>query len=100
VLANASHITNVPGRKTDVNDAKWIADLLAPGLIRSNFVRLLAIQELRDLTRTRKEAAPEVSQHNLRIEKIREDANWKLGSVRVGCESLATQVPATKCGFP
>ena len=54
VLANAAHIRNVPGRKTDVNDAMWIADLLAHGLIRSSFVPPQAIQQLRDLTRTRK----------------------------------------------
>ena len=51
VLANAAHIRNVPGRKTDVNDAMWIADLLAHGLIRSSFVPPQAIQQLRDLTR-------------------------------------------------
>src|SRR5512144_2823259 len=55
VLANAQHIRNVPGRKTDVNDAMWIANLLAHGLIRSSFVPPAAIQELRDLTRTRKQ---------------------------------------------
>jgi len=49
VLANAQHIRNVPGRKTDVNDAMWIADLLAHGLIRSSFVPPAPIQELRDL---------------------------------------------------
>jgi len=81
VLANAAHIKNVPGRKTDVNDATWIADLLAHGLIRSSFVPPAAIQELRDLTRTRKQLVREVSQHSLRIQKIFEDANLKLGSV-------------------
>lgn len=55
VLANAQHIRNVPGRKTDVNDATWIADLLAHGLIRGSFVPPARIQELRDLTRTRKQ---------------------------------------------
>jgi transposase len=81
VLANAAHIKNVPGRKTDVNDATWIADLLAHGLIRSSFVPPAAIQELRDLTRTRKQLVREMSQHSLRIQKILEDANLKLGSV-------------------
>ena len=52
VLANAMHIRNVPGRKSDTNDATWIADLLAHGLIRSSFVPPAPIQELRDLTRT------------------------------------------------
>lgn len=81
VLANAQHIKNVPGRKTDVNDAMWIADLLAHGLIRGSFVPPAPIQELRDLTRTRKQLVREISQHSLRIQKVLEDANIKLGSV-------------------
>jgi transposase len=81
VLANAQHIRNVPGRKTDVNDATWIADLLAHGLIRSSFVPPVPIQELRDLTRTRKQLVREISQHSQRIQKVLEDANLKLGSV-------------------
>jgi len=81
VLANAAHIRNVPGRKTDVNDAMWIADLLAHGLIRSSFVPPQQIQQLRDLTRTRKQLVREVFQHSLRIQKVLEDANLKLGSV-------------------
>jgi transposase len=80
-LANAQHIRNVPGRKTDVNDATWIADLLAHGLIRSSFVPPAPIQELRDLTRTRKQLVREISQHSSRIQKVLEDANLKLGSV-------------------
>jgi transposase len=81
VLANAQHIKSVPGRKTDVNDAAWIADLLAHGLIRSSFVPPAPIQELRDLTRTRKQLVREISQHTLRIQKTLEDANVKLASV-------------------
>ena len=81
VLANAQHIKNVPGRKTDVNDATWIADLLAHGLIRGSFVPPARIQELRDITRTRKQLVREVSQHTLRIQKTLEDANIKVGSV-------------------
>lgn len=81
ILANAQHIKNVPGRKTDVNDAAWIADLLAHGLINASFVPPQPIQELRDLTRTRKQLVREVSQHCLRIQKTLEDANVKLGSV-------------------
>src|ERR1044071_7185164 len=61
VLANAQHIRNVPGRKTDVNDAMWIADLLAHGLIRSSFVPPAPIHELRDLTRTRKQLVREIT---------------------------------------
>ena len=81
VLANAQHVRNVPGRKTDVGDAAWIADLLAHGLIRASFVPPARIQELRDLTRTRKQLVREISQHSLRIQKVLEDANLKLGSV-------------------
>jgi transposase len=81
VLANAQHVRNVPGRKTDVSDAMWIADLLAQGLIRSSFVPPARIQELRDLTRTRKQLVREISQHSLRIQKVLEDANIKVGSV-------------------
>jgi transposase len=81
VLANASHIRNVPGRKTDVNDAMWIADLLAHGLIRGSFVPPSAIQELRDLTRTRKQLVREVARHVQRIQKTLEDANIKIVGV-------------------
>lgn len=84
VLANAQHVRNVPGRKTDVSDAAWLADLLAHGLIRGSFVPPVRIQELRDLTRTRKQLARETSQHVCRIQKILEDANIKLASV-AGC---------------
>jgi transposase len=81
VLANAQHVRNVPGRKTDVGDAAWIADLLAHGLIRSSFVPPAPIQELRDLTRTRKQLTREIAQHTLRLQKILEDANLKVASV-------------------
>jgi transposase len=81
ILANAQHVRNVPGRKTDVNDATWLADLLAHGLIRSSFVPPAPIQELRDLTRTRKQLVREISQHSLRIQKVLEDANIKVASV-------------------
>lgn len=81
VLANAAHVKNVPGRKTDVNDATWLADLLAHGLIRASFVPPQAVQELRALTRTRKQFVRERGSHAQRIEKVLEDANLKLGSV-------------------
>jgi transposase len=81
VLANAAHIRNVPGRKSDVNDATWIADLLAHGLIQPSFVPPAGTQELRTLTRTRKQLSREVAQHTQRIQKVLEDANIKLSSV-------------------
>lgn len=81
VLANAQHVRNVPGRKSDVNDAMWLSDLLAHGLVRSSFVPPTQIQEVRDLTRTRKQLAREVIQHTNRIEKVLEDTNIKIASV-------------------
>ena len=81
VLANAAHVKNVPGRKTDVNDSMWLADLLAHGLIRASFVPPAAVQELRTLTRTRKQFVRERASHVQRIEKILEDANLKISSV-------------------
>ncbi len=81
ILANPAHIRNVPGRKSDVNDATWIADLLAHGLIRASLVPPSPIQELRDLTRTRKQLMREIVQHKQRIQKVLEDANVKLASV-------------------
>ena len=81
VLANAMHIRNVPGRKTDVNDAMWIADLLAHGLIRARFVPPTPVQELRDLTRTRKQLVREIAQHTQRIQKTLEDATINITGV-------------------
>ena len=78
LLANAQHVRNVPGRKSDVKDAQWLADLLAVGLIRGSFVPPAPIQELRDLTRTRKQLVREVGRHTQRLQKILEDANIKL----------------------
>jgi transposase len=81
VLANAAHIKNVPGRKTDVSDAAWIADLMAHGLIRSSFVPEQEIQELRELLRTRKQLGRQQSSHIKRLQKTLEGANIKLDSV-------------------
>src|SRR5262249_26593124 len=81
ILANAAHIRNVPGRKTDVNDAVWIADLMAHGLIRGSLVPPAPVQELRDLTRTRKQLVREVVQHTQRIQKTLDSANLKITGV-------------------
>src|SRR5215471_9033147 len=74
-VANAAHIKQVPGRKTDMNDAMWIADLLACGLIKASFVPDEDIQELRSLMRTRKQLVREQTRHVQRIEKTLEEAN-------------------------
>jgi transposase len=81
VVANAAHIKQVPGRKTDINDAMWIADLQACGLIKASFVPEENVQELRSLTRTRKQLVREQTRHVQRIEKTLEEANIKLGAV-------------------
>jgi transposase len=81
LLANAGQVRNIPGRKSDQKDASWLADLLAHGLVRSSFVPPQPIQEMRDLTRTRKQLTREVVQHVQRIQRVLEDANVKLASV-------------------
>ena len=75
-----AHVKNVPGRKTDVNDAMWLAELLAHGLIRASFVPDTQTQEMRNLLRTRKQLVREQSSHVLRVQKTLEDANIKLDS--------------------
>src|SRR3712207_2893970 len=81
VLANAAHVKNLPGRKTDVADASWLAELLAHGLIRPSFVPEPATQALRALLRTRKQPVREQASHVQRLQKTLEDANLKLASV-------------------
>jgi transposase len=81
ILANAAHVKNVPGRKTDVADATWLADLLAHGLVRASFVPDAPTQALRALLRTRKQLVRERASHVLRLQKVLEDANLKLASV-------------------
>ena len=80
VLANAAHVKNVPGRKSDTNDATWLADLLAHGLIRGSFVPDAQTQEMRNLLRTRKQLVRERTSHVQRLQKTLEDANIKLDS--------------------
>jgi transposase len=81
ILANAAHVKNVPGRKTDVNDATWLADLLAHGLVRASFVPEVQTQEQRGLLRTRKQLTRERTSHVQRLQKTLEEANIKLDSV-------------------
>jgi len=81
VVANAQHVKKVPGRKTDVKDAEWIADLLCHGLLRSSFVPPQPIRELRDLTRYRRKLVESRSAELNRLLKVLETANIKLASV-------------------
>ena len=81
VLVNPRHLKKVPGRKTDVTDAEWIAHLLQCGLLRGSFVPPRALRNLRDLTRLRAQLAGEHTRIANRIHKLLEDANIKLGAV-------------------
>src|SRR5215472_10021508 len=81
LLVNAEHIKTVPGRKTDVKDCQWIAQLLQHGLLKASFVPPEPIRELRDLTRQRTQLIGERSAAINRIQKVLEDANIKLASV-------------------
>ena len=81
MLANAAQVKNVPGRKTDVADATWLAELLAHGLVRASFVPDAPTQALRALLRTRKQLVRERASHVQRLQKTLEDANIKLASV-------------------
>jgi transposase len=81
MLVNARHVKNVPGRKSDVNDATWLAQLGAHGLVRASFVPPPPIRQLRDLTRTRAAVVRERSREVTRLEKLLEGAGIKLSSV-------------------
>jgi transposase len=81
LLVNPRELKRVPGRKTDVKDSQWIAQLLQCGLLRSSFVPPRAQRELRDLTRHRAQLQGERTRVANRIHKVLEDANLKLGTV-------------------
>jgi transposase len=81
LLVNAQHVKAVPGRKTDVKDAAWLAELLQHGLLRASFIPPIAQRELRDLTRYRSTFIRERVTLGNRVQKLLEDANIKLASV-------------------
>jgi len=81
LLVNAQHIKQVPGRKADVKDCQWIAQLLQHGLLRASFVPPQPVRELRDLTRQRTQMVAERAAVSNRVQKVLEDANIKLASV-------------------
>src|SRR6266700_235496 len=81
IVGNAQHIKNVPGRKTDVKDAQWIADLLLHGLLRPSFIPPAWQRIVRELTRSRTSLTEERSRVIARLQKGLEDANIKLASV-------------------
>ncbi|WP_235911135.1 IS110 family RNA-guided transposase [Heliobacterium mobile] len=78
LLANAYHVKNLPGRKTDINDAEWLAKLLRCGLIEGSYVPSVDIRDLRDLTRYRKKLVQDSTSEKNRIHKVLQDANIKL----------------------
>jgi transposase len=80
-LLNAAHMKNVPGRKTDVADSAWIAQLVEHGLVRPSFVPPPPIRELRDFTRYRRTLVEERTRAIQRLEKVLQDAGIKLSSV-------------------
>jgi transposase len=77
-LASPAQIKNLPGRKSDVNDATWMADLHAHGLVKGSFVPPARIEGLRELTRTRKQFTREIARHTLRIQKLLDVAGLKI----------------------
>lgn len=81
LLVNARHVHNVPGRKTDISDAEWLADLLRHGLLRASFIPPQPQRDLRDLTRYRTKLVQERARQINRIQKLLESANIKLASV-------------------
>lgn len=101
-LLNAAHMRNVPGRKTDVADAEWIAQLVEHGLVRPSFVPPPAIRELRELTRYRKTQIEERTREAQRLDKNLQDAGLKLSSVasnilgRSGRDMLDALVAGTR----
>ena len=80
-LCNAAHVKNVPGRKTDLSDAEWLADVAAHGMVRPSFVPPPEIRELRELTRYRKAEVDTRAREIQRLEKVLQDAGIKLTSV-------------------
>lgn len=88
-LCNAHHVKNVPGRKTDMSDAAWLADVVAHGMVRASFVPPPPIRELRDLTRYRKRQTDCRAAEVQRLEKVLQDAGIKLTSVASGVLTMS-----------
>jgi transposase len=91
ILANARNVKNVPGKKTDVKDCEWIAQLLRHGLIEGSFIPPKPIRQLRDLTRYRQQLIYQRSSEINRLQKFLEDANIKLSSVATDITGVSAQ---------
>jgi len=81
ILVNAQHMKAIPGRKTDIKDSEWLADLLRHGLLKASFIPPAPIRELRDLTRYRKSLVQERAREVNRVQKVLETATIKLSWV-------------------
>jgi len=92
MLANARHVKNLPGRKTDVSDAAWLAQLGAHGLVRGSFVPPEPIRQLRDLTRMRTTIIRERTREIQRLEKLMEDTGVKLSSVATQMHGISARI--------
>jgi transposase len=90
-LCNAQHVKNVPGRKTDLNDAEWLADVASHGMVRPSFIPPTQIRQLRELTRYRKTQVDMRNQQIQRLEKVLQDAGIKLTSVASGVWSKSAK---------
>jgi transposase len=90
-LCNAQHVKNVPGRKTDLTDAEWLADVAAHGMVRPSFVPPADIREVRELTRYRKTQVDARTKEIQRLEKVLQDAGIKLTSVASGVWSKSSR---------
>ena len=99
-LCNAQHVKNVPGRKTDFNDAEWLADVVAHGMVKPSFVPPPPIRELRELTRYRKVTIDGRTREWQRLERLLQDAGIKLSSVasRLTLVSVRAMVEALIAG--
>ena len=95
LLVNAAHIKAVPGRKTDVKDCEWIADLLAHGLLKGGFIPPEPIRDLRDLTRYRRSLTDERTREVNRLHKLLESSNIKLASVATDVMGVSGLSPRT-----
>jgi transposase len=90
-LCNAHHVQNVPGRKTDVNDAEWLADVAAHGMVRPSFVPPPEVRALRELTRYRKTQVTMRGQEIQRLEKVLQDAGVKITSFASNVLGVSTR---------
>jgi transposase len=90
-LVNAHHVKQVPGRKTDVKDAEWLAQLLQHGLVRRSFIPDREQRELHDLVRYRQSVVEERNRVANRLQKVLEDANLKLASVVTNIQGVSAQ---------